>query len=146
MIIRFTRKPTKKIVKRRKKTVKLEWQTSSDVQELLRNTVEKLKFEHIPINRIFAYRTTGSKARAYARIWAFPKIFQQALGVEPAYVIEVLSEKFDRLGSEEKVKVIIHELLHIPKNFSGSLLPHSNGYKTIEREVERLYKEVENKK
>lgn len=145
MIIRFTRKPRTKVVKRRKKTVKLEWQTSTDVQEMLRNTVKKLSFDHIPLERIFAYRTTGSKARAYARIWAFPKIFQQTLGIEPAYVIEVLSEKFDKLGHEEKAKVIIHELLHIPKNFSGSLLPHSNGYKSIEREVERLYKEMRSK-
>ncbi len=145
MIIRFTRKPQIRRVTRRKKTLKLEWETSSDVQDMLRDTVVKLQFAHIPLERIFAYRTTGSKARAYARIWAFPKIFQHALGVEPAYVIEVLSEKYDRLGPEEKIKVIIHELLHIPKNFSGSLLPHSNGHKTIEKEVERLYKEMRSK-
>ncbi len=127
---------------RLKKSSKMEWEEDKILESSMREIVITLKFTHINPDRIFCYRTHGAKARAYARIWAFPKIFQRVLNLEPAYVIEVLSEKFDKLSPDNRIKVIIHELLHIPKNFSGSLLPHSHGKKTIEKEVERLYKSM----
>lgn len=136
----------KRVVRRRniknKKAVKLEWETDLFLQNQMNKLVGLLEFSHVDASRVFCYRTHGSSARAYARIWAFPKIFQEVLKVEPAYVIEVLSEKFDKLNSEQKVKVLIHELLHIPKNFSGSLLPHTYGNKQIHKEVERLYRNL----
>lgn len=138
----FGRKKTPVKRVRRKKQVKLEWEQDEFLQNQLNSLVNVLEFSHVNAKRVFCYRTTGSSARAYARIWAFPKIFQEVLAVEPAYVIEVLSEKYDKLGPEEKTKVLIHELLHIPKNFSGSLLPHTYGNKQIHKEVERLYKEM----
>lgn len=127
-------------VKKRVPRKNLEWHGDSDLQKKLEKVVIDIGFDHVNPNRVFCYRTYNSKARAYARIWAFPKIFQEVLKVEPAYVIEVLSEKFDRLSDQDKIKVIIHELLHIPKNFSGSLLPHKYGGKRIDREVEKLFK------
>ncbi|MCL5113883.1 MAG: metallopeptidase [Patescibacteria group bacterium] len=120
----------------------MNWIDAPDLKKELEDIVEKLGFKHIKTERIFCFRTRGAKARAYARIWGFPKIFQQVLGVEPAYVIEVLSEKFNRLSYDEKRKVIIHELLHIPKNFSGSLLPHKYGHTRINRDVEKLFKQL----
>src|SRR5262245_45378325 len=134
MSIFFT-KPKKKIVKRRSaKSTKLEWEKDASIQEQMSQIVVALGMDHIHAERVFYYRTTGSKARAYARIWSFPKIFQQALSIESAYVMEIISEKFDRLDADSKTKVIIHELLHIPKNFSGSLLPHKYGHTKIEHE------------
>jgi predicted metallopeptidase len=133
----------KKIVTRktRSKTAKrLEWHTDYEFTERVRTMVNELGFTHIPKHRIFCFRTEGSKARAYARIWAFPKIFQTVLDIEPAYVIEVLNKHYNKLGNEDQTKVIIHELLHIPKNFSGALLPHKQREKTIDKEVERLYR------
>ena len=138
----FGRKKTPVRRVRGKKQVKLAWEQDEFLQSQLNKLVTVLEFSHVNAGRVFCYRTTGSSARAYARIWAFPKIFQEVLAVEPAYVIEVLSEKYDKLGPEEKTKVLIHELLHIPKNFSGSLLPHTYGNKQIHKEVERLYKEI----
>lgn len=118
----------------------LEWNVDGKLQKTLEKVIIDIGFDHVKPGRVFCYRTYNSKARAYARIWAFPKIFQEVLKVEPAYVIEVLSEKFDHLSDENKIKVLIHELLHIPKNFSGSLLPHKYGGKRIDREVEKLFK------
>lgn len=130
--------------KRKKASQNLEWQKDKDIQKEMEEIVKALNMEHVKAERVFCYKTTGSKARAYARIWAFPKIFQQVLSIEPAYVMEVLSEKFDKLDSDNRKKVIIHELLHIPKNFSGALLPHKYGYTKIEKEVAVLFKRYMN--
>lgn len=119
----------------------MEWNEAEDVKKDLREIVETLDLPHIQLSRIFCYRTDGSKARAYARTWAFPKIFQRALDVEPAYVIEVLSRYYDRLSEDEKKKVLIHELLHIPNNFSGALLPHITRSRHLGRTANQLFKE-----
>lgn len=118
----------------------MKWQKDTKLQKDLNRLVRILGFEHVRTPRIFAYRSYESSARAYARIWSFPKIFQEVLDVEPAYVIEVLTEKFDKLSDDNKTKVLIHELLHIPKNFSGSLLPHRSHGRKISREVDRFFK------
>ena len=67
-----------------------------------------------------------------------------ALGLPPAYVIEVLSERYDRLTQEDKEKTVIHELLHIPKGFKGGFRPHE-GYISRKR-VEDLHKEYTKRK
>lgn len=140
MSIFFNNKPKKIVQKKPKKTVKLEWHKDATIQQEMGKIVASLEMSHVIPERVYCYRTTGSKARAYARIWSFPKIFQEALSIESAYVMEIISERYGRLNHEEKTKVIIHELLHIPKNFSGSLLPHKYGHTQIDKEVETLYK------
>lgn len=118
----------------------MHWEDAPEIKAVLSKIVKRLEFNHIEVDRVFCMRTRGAKTRAYARIWSFPKIFQTILEIEPAYVIEVVSQRFDKLPFDDKQKVIIHELLHIPKNFSGSLLPHKYGTKRIHKEVERLFK------
>ena len=121
----------------------MEWQKASDIQKEIRFLAAKLGLSNIVPERIICFRSFGSKSRARARIWGLPRVWQQALMVKPHYVIEVLSEKFDKLDANERKKVLIHELLHIPKNFSGSLLPHRRrGGKTIGKEVERLFRNL----
>lgn len=136
--------PKKRTVRKPKSG--LSWTKDTEIQEEMGQIVGSLGLTHINEKRVFCYRTSGSKARAYARIWSFPKIFQEVLEIEPAYVMEIISEKFDRLDQNNRKKVIIHELLHIPKNFSGSLLPHKYGYTKIEKEVEVLFKRYMNNK
>lgn len=119
----------------------MDWQEADDVKQDLKEVLRRIDLPHIDIDRIHCYRTTGSKVRAYARTWSFPKIFQKALNVEPAYVIEVLSKHYDNLDDDKKKKVLIHELLHIPKNFSGALLPHKTRSRNLHTLANQLFKE-----
>ncbi|MBU4017200.1 metallopeptidase [Patescibacteria group bacterium] len=123
----------------------MEWEDAQDIQKDLKKVLQVLDLPYIQINRIFCYRTTGSKVRAYARTWAMPKIFQRALGIQPAYIIEVLSKHYDKLGEDDKKKVLIHELLHIPKNFSGALLPHRTRSRNLHSLANQLFKEYKKK-
>lgn len=100
------------------------WELAPDLQKKVANLVSTLKLSYINPKRVIVFRSFGSKSRARARIWSLPRIWQKALDVEPHYCLEVLSERFNKLKPEEQKKVLIHELGHIPKNFSGSLLPH----------------------
>jgi len=121
------------------KNAKLEWNDAKEIKKDIDGILEVLDFAHIEKSRIFCFRTSGSKSRSYARIWAMPKIFQRALNIKPAYIIEVLSRYYDKLSSDEKKRVLIHELLHIPKNFSGSLLPHRSRHRHLQSEVNKLF-------
>ena len=123
------------------KSQKLEWERASEVKKDIEKILKVLDFPHIDSSRIFCYRTQGSKSRAYARIWSMPKIFQTALSIKPAYVIEVLSKYFDKLDDDSKKRVLIHELLHIPRNFSGALLPHRTRHRHLQSQVNRLFRE-----
>jgi len=123
----------------------MEWEKADDIQEELKRILAIINLPYIQLDRIFCYRTYGSKARAYARTWGFPKIFQQALDVEPAYVIEVLSKHFDSLDEDKKIRVLIHELLHIPKNFSGALVPHQTRYQHLGQTVDKLFRDYKKK-
>ena len=123
------------------KSTKLEWEHATDVKRDIVRIIEVLKMDHVKPTRVFCYRTDGSKARAYARTWMMPKIFQDALDIPPAYVIEVISKYYDKLSSDEKTKVLIHELLRIPKNFSGALLSHRGRTRHIGHDANALFKE-----
>ncbi len=119
------------------------WQKDLKLQRQLNEVVKKLKFLHIKSKQVFVFRSFGSKSRAQARIWGFPRIWQQALDSQPAYCLEVLSERFDRLNEIQQTKVLIHELMHIPKNFSGALLPHRGRFGRINAgAVEKLYDQL----
>ena len=113
---------------------------ADDIQEKIDHILSILELNHIINARILCMRSFKAKANAYARIWSLPKIWRAALEINPFYVIEVLSENFDHLGDEEQVKILIHELLHIPKKFSGGLVPHnSRGIKINSRTVNKYY-------
>ena len=128
-----------KIVKRKFQNRKLEWDDAKEIKQDIDEIIKVLDIPHIDSSRIFCFRTFGSKSRSYARIWAMPKIFQRALNIRPAYVIEVLSKYYDNLDEDSKKKVLIHELLHIPRNFSGALVPHRSRHRHLQSEVNRLF-------
>jgi predicted metallopeptidase len=67
------------------------------------------------------------------------RLFKEVAGLEPHYIIEVNTKRFDKLPPREKIKTLIHELMHIPSTFSGALRSHKgNGFHICDREVERL--------
>lgn len=109
------------------------WKLAPDLQKKVSSLVTTLNLTYIDSKRIIVFRSFGSKARARARIWSLPRIWQQALKIEAHYCIEAISEKFDHLKESDQEKILIHELAHIPKNFSGSLLPHGRMRKISKR-------------
>lgn len=118
-------------------------QKAEDIQKKIKEILKQIDFPHVDHKRVFCFRSFGSSSRARARIWSFPRIWQEALNLPPCYVIEVLSEKFDHLSHDDKKRVLIHELLHIPKNFSGSLRPHrARKWRLNTRMVEKLFKRL----
>lgn len=125
----------------------MDFEKAADVEAMAREIIPYIGLPHINEHRLLFMRSRGSSARAYARIWAMPRIWQEALEIKAYYVIEVLSEHFDSLPYEEKQKVIIHELLHIPKTFSGALVPHTCfGHKINEKRVNEIYRKMLEKK
>jgi predicted metallopeptidase len=70
------------------------------------------------------------------------RIWFDALEMKPHYIIEVISEEFDRLDGREKEKVVIHELMHIPTKFSGGFVPHKGriNKRTVDK-MHRIYEE-----
>jgi len=118
----------------------MEFDRAPDIQDKINAILQSLTFPHIDKGRVICFRSFGSTSRARARIWSFPRIWQLALGVKSHYIIEVLSEKFDKLNKDDQTRVLIHELLHIPKTFSGALVPHRRRGSCIDyRSVESLF-------
>jgi len=116
----------KRLRKGRKSTKSVDWVVAPDIAKRSLKLITDLKMDWILFERLFFYRSTDSKARAYARTWGLPALWQRSLGVEPGYIIEVLAEHFDKLDKRNQDKVILHELTHIPHNFSGALVPHTH--------------------
>lgn len=108
-----------------RRNARVEWKPAPDIKRRIVKLSRGLELTWIKRSRIFAYRSLHSKTRAYARTWGLPSLWQRALKVAPAYIIEVISEHFDKLDVRAQDKIIIHELTHIPRNFSGALVPHT---------------------
>nr|MBP9781797.1 metallopeptidase [Candidatus Woesebacteria bacterium] len=97
---------------------------ASDIQKRIEFLVHELEIDYIKAENLVCFRSFGSTGRARARIWSMPTIWQIALSIEPHYCIEVISEKFDNQSLDDQERILIHELMHIPKTFSGALVPH----------------------
>jgi len=124
----------------RKKYLKVVWEEAPDVGCSIRDILTKLGSNNIIFDNLFFYRSFNSSSNAYARIWGLPRLWQKALKINPSYIIEVISEKFDNVSKSKKDEILIHEISHIPKNFSGSLLPHirKKGKRNFKEKLENL--------
>jgi predicted metallopeptidase len=116
----------------------IEYVEAPDVKKLADEIADSLGFFHVVPQFVFCVRSKGSSSRRIiARIHGLGRIWQEILNLPPSYVIEVISERYDKMTEEEKEKTVIHELLHIPKGFAGGFRPHK-GYISHET-VEHLH-------
>jgi predicted metallopeptidase len=123
----------------------ISYQRAPDVEAVASSVIRALSLDYIDTGRLHFYRSTGSKARrVQARIHGMGRIWFDALGMKPHYIIEVISEEYDRLDETEREKVVIHELMHIPAGFSGGFVPHKG--RINRRSVDKMHKEYSNRK
>jgi predicted metallopeptidase len=115
------------------------WDSAPDIKKRVVSLAKNAEVDWLSFPRVFTYRSFGSKTRTYARTWGLPRLWQKTLNVDPAYIIEVISEHFDKLSETEQDKILLHEIMHIPKNFSGALTPHiRRGKRNFHRKVSEL--------
>lgn len=120
----------------------MHWQPAGDIHRRLDRIIRALGLRHVDPARVRCVRVHGSRANALARIWGLPPIFQDSLKLAAHYVIEFMTPSYDRLPRDEQDRVIIHELLHIPRTFSGGIRPERSPSLTINnRTVERYYRQ-----
>ncbi len=112
---------------------------ADDIKKRSYEIVELLSWEHIDLENVAFLRSFGSTARyTIARCHALGKAMQIGMKKNKSfYLIEVISERFDNLSDSEKIKVIIHELMHIPKTFGGGFIHHD---KVNDENVDNIYK------
>ena len=124
----------------------MHWLKAPDIGQRIKFLVPALSLSHVKPDQVYCFRSQGSSSRATARIWSLPTIWQQALNIDPHYCLEVISERFDKLKLDDQERVLIHELLHIPKTFSGALVPHrTSSHRTFRHyhdTVESLYRSL----
>lgn len=106
-----------------------------------------LEMNHIPLDRISVIESSGSKSRrTVARIHGLAKVMKLGMQQEKSfYTIELISELFHKQPDHEKIKTIIHELLHIPENFGGGFRHHKPyvNHRTIDAAYGLLMKRSE---
>jgi len=102
----------------------MRYENALDIRERMIEVVNLLKMEHIDLERVDCLRSFGSSTRrTIARCHTIGKLMQKAMKTKAFYAIEFL-EIFDKMSKEEQDKVIIHELLHIPRTFGGGFRQH----------------------
>jgi predicted metallopeptidase len=103
----------------------LEYQSAPDIDEELARIIRTLVWDHVDPRRVRAIRSRGTKSRRIlARCHGLPKALQTGLALPAHYVIELVSENYDRLSEAEQTKTLIHELMHIPRVFGGGFRNH----------------------
>ncbi|MBI2043754.1 metallopeptidase [Candidatus Pacearchaeota archaeon] len=102
----------------------MKYEAAPDLQMKV-DEIARILFPHVVMERVKVFRSYGSVSRnTIARCHALGKLMQNALGVKAHYAIEFLTENFDRLSEKERTKVMVHELMHIPKSFGGGFKHH----------------------
>ncbi len=105
--------------------MKIRYELAEDLQKIA-NDISILIFPHIKLDSVVCIRSFGSSSRGtIARCHALGKAMQLALGRKGFYVIEVIHKRFDKLSEEDRIKTLIHELMHIPKSFGGGFIHHN---------------------
>lgn len=117
----------------------IKYEFAPDIQQRISEILEKTGLKHVDMSRVFCIRSHGSSApNIIARCHALGKIWQKVLDCRAAYIVEVISEKFDKLPKDEQTRTLIHEVMHIPKTFGGGFKHHDF---VTRRNIEKIYRE-----
>jgi predicted metallopeptidase len=115
----------------------MKYELAFDLKKRAEEIVGALGMKHIDLERVECLRSYGSKSRRIiARCHTIGKVMQKAMNVNGFYAIEFL-ERFNKMSRSEQDKVIIHELMHIPKTFGGGFRQHDF---VCDKNVEMLHK------
>lgn len=117
----------------------IRYEMAEDIMQRIYDIVKTLEEDqsHVRLAGVYAIRSFGSQSRGVlARCHALGKIWQKALGIKAVYIIEVVHERFNRLSKEDQDRVLVHELMHIPKSFGGGFKHHDV---VNNRNVEKMY-------
>jgi len=116
----------------------IKYEQAPELKQQAEEIIKILNWHHIDIDNIAFLRSHGSKSRGtIARCHALGKAMQLGMGrTKSFYLIEMISKRFDNLSDEEKTKVIIHELMHIPFSFGGGFKHHNV---VTEKNVDLVY-------
>ncbi len=118
----------------------MKYDYAPDLKSRLAEMVNRLNMDHIDLERVECLRSFGSSTkRTLARCHTIGKVMQKGMKTGAFYTIEFL-EKFDKLSKEHQDKVIIHELLHIPKTFGGGFRQHDF---VCEENIEKLHRSLQ---
>jgi len=121
----------------------MKYEYAIDLKQKALDIISKLNLCHVRPESFECFRSKGtSTSRVIARCHGLNKVMQLSLKRPAFYVLEFLSERFDKLPEEEQIKVIIHELMHIPKAFGGGFRHHDF---VTSRNIEKLYRHYKNK-
>ena len=117
----------------------IRYELADDIGAEIKDILHTLQMTHVDGSRVVCVRSKGSNSkRVIARCHGVSRIMQLALNQKSHYVIEVVSERFDKLSKEEQTKVLIHELMHIPHSFGGGFRAHKPH--VTQKKVEMMYK------
>jgi len=127
--------------KKKRKTIRYE--IADDIQERFSDIVRTLNLDHIDLDKVVCVRSYGSSTRrVVARCHGMSKVLQIAMRIKAFYVLEYLSERFDKLEDKEQEKTIIHELMHIPKNFGGGFRHHDHVSEENIKSIQERYRKA----
>jgi predicted metallopeptidase len=115
----------------------MKYEEAPDLKERMDDIVRTLRMEHVDLNRVECLRSFGSSTRrTIARVHALGKVMQKAMKTKAFYAIEFL-ERFDKMSKNDQDRVIIHELMHVPKTFGGGFRQHDF---VCEDNIDKLHK------
>jgi predicted metallopeptidase len=117
----------------------IQYKLADDMDIAIQKIIYNLNMIHIDGSRIVCVRSRRSASRwTLACCHVLPRIIQIALQIKPHYIIEIISEQFDKLNTEEQTKMLIQELMHIHHSFGGGFRSHRPHVTT--KKVEQTYK------
>ena len=103
----------------------IQYYEAPDIRQRIEEIADILRFDHVNLENLLYIRSRGSSSKqTIARIHGLGRIWQQALGLNPTYIIEVIHEKFDYYPIGTQDRTLIHELMHIPETAKGGFRYH----------------------